>query len=78
LLSEAQNKIEEVAFVAGCLVCELKKKKKKKGSAGLMACVATLVLLWSWVVGARRDGLILGDALTFLRFHEVLVCSMKA
>jgi hypothetical protein len=45
LLSEAQNKIEEVAFVAGCLVCELKKKKKKKGSAGLMACVATLVLL---------------------------------
>jgi hypothetical protein len=43
LLSEAQNKIEEVAFVAGCLVCELKKKKKKK--VLLMACVATLVLL---------------------------------
>jgi hypothetical protein len=36
--------IEEVAgsVASGCLVCEL---KKEEGSAGLMVCVAALVLL---------------------------------
>jgi hypothetical protein len=81
LLSEAQNKIEEVAFVAGCLVCELKKKKKKKRfcwSDGLCCYFGSAVILgggsptWWTDSGGCSDLPQVPWSLSV--FHEGLVC----